>query len=686
MIDRYVSGVLDTGTIPTLKHFVANNTDFHRRTSNSVVDERTLHEIYLPAFKAGIDAGAMAVMTSYNQLNGEWCGESSTVINDLLRKQLGFKWLVMTDWWSVWDAEKVIKSGQDLEMPGEKFIKADAARLLQQGKVTQAQIDRMAMSIIRTSIAMGLYDRPVKDTYFLGHFPAHEAVALQAGREAVVLLKNAGNILPLRKDGTQKILLTGKFVEQLARGGGAADVAGYDIVTLQAALQQTYGSRLEYVKTPTDEQLKGADVVLFSTGTRDNEGWDRPFAMPEADEKAVTRAVTLNPRTVVLVNSGGGIQMTGWNAQAAAIVHAWYPGQSGNKALAEILCGEVNPSGKLPITIEKRFQDSPASRGYLPEGATLYSGWGPDNDMSQPIHNVRYDEGVFVGYRWYETKAIEPMYAFGHGLSYTSFSYKDLTAELSRACRREQAEHRVHVDEHRQGGGSGGRPALRGSHRAERRAPDEGAEGVRQGHARARQEPGGSDSADTARFRLLGREEPWLEGRGGCLPHSRGRCLQQHAPRSQGDAQLKHAAADLESVAAVRSLRQLGKGAIALTPAASFVPNGERRQPVDGQVRPSFAEAAASGCLRWRATDVHADPCWEAPERRSVTSKRHRRKWQGHRAHPGVLSRMRPTGHGAQAERCGWRKGPGLRGRWYEHTRGRSRGGHRRRAGRSPDN
>ena len=426
MIDRYVTGVLDTGTIPTLKHFVANNTDYHRRTSNSVVDERTLHEIYLPAFKAGIDAGAMAVMTSYNQLNGEWCGQSSTVINDLLRKELGFRWLVMTDWWSVWDAEKIIKSGQDLEMPGEKFIEADGARLLQQGKVTEAQIDRMAMSIMRTAIAMGLYDRPVKDTFYLGRFAAHEAVALRAGREAVVLLKNTGNILPLRKDGTQKILLTGKFVEQLARGGGAADVAGYDVVTLQAALQQTYGSQIAYVKEPTDEQLKAAEVVLFSTGTRDNEGWDRPFAMPDADEKAVTRAVGLNPRTVVLVNSGGGIQMTGWNDQAAAIVYAWYPGQSGNKALAEILCGEVNPSGKLPITIEKRFQDSPASHGYLPQGATLYSGWGPDNDMSQPIHDVHYEEGVFVGYRWYEAKKIAPMYAFGYGLSYTTFAYKEL--------------------------------------------------------------------------------------------------------------------------------------------------------------------------------------------------------------------------------------------------------------------
>ncbi len=424
MIDRYVTGVLDTGTIPTLKHFAANNSEWHRRTSNSVVDERTLHEIYLPAFKAGIDAGAMAVMTSYNQINGEWTGQSKAVITDLLRNQLGYKWLVMTDWWSVWDAEKIIKSGQDLEMPGEKQVKADADRLLMAGRVSGAEIDRMARSIVRTAIAMGLYDRPVKDAYFLSRFGEHEKVALQAGREAVVLLKNDG-ILPLRRERPGRILVTGKFVEDLARGGGAADVEGYDVVTLLAALQSTYGERLQYVKQPSDEQIKGADVVLLSTGTKDSEGWDRPFALPQQDEGFVRRVSGLNPRTVVIVNSGGGIQMTGWKDQAAAIVYAWYPGQSGNKGLAEVLCGDVNPSGKLPITIEKRFEDSPAY-GYLPPGATLYAGWGPDNDMSQPIHDVVYKEGVFVGYRWYESRKIEPLYAFGHGLSYTTFAYKDL--------------------------------------------------------------------------------------------------------------------------------------------------------------------------------------------------------------------------------------------------------------------
>jgi len=425
MIERYVTGVLDSGTIPTLKHFAANNTDFHRRTSNSIVDERTLHEIYLPAFKAGVDAGAMAVMTSYNQLNGEWCGQNQHLITDVLRGEMGFKWFVMTDWWSVWDAEKIVKSGQDLEMPGEKFLAADADRLVQSGKVALADIERMDRAIMRTCIAMGLYDRPVKDTYFLQKFPQHLEQALQTAREGIVLLKNGG-VLPLAKSAPDKILVTGLFVDTLARGGGSADVEGYDIVTLLDALRATYGDRVEFVKEPTDAQLKAAKTVIVSTGTFDSEGWDRPFALPEAEEKRVQHAVALNARTVVVVNAGGGIQMTGWNDQAAAIVYAWYPGQVGNRALAEILCGDTNPSGKLPITIERRFADSPG-HDYLPAGEKLYTGWDPDNDMSHRVYPIEYKEGVFVGYRWYEAKQIAPLYAFGHGLSYTTFEYKNAT-------------------------------------------------------------------------------------------------------------------------------------------------------------------------------------------------------------------------------------------------------------------
>ncbi len=438
IVENFVTGVQSTGTIATLKHFVCNNTDFCRRRSNSVVDERALHEIYLPAFKAGIDAGAMAVMTSYNQLNGEWTGQSEYVIDKLLRKELGFKWLVMTDWWSTYDPEKVIRSGQDLEMPGasmdgdksleklgDVYVRTNATRLLKEGKLDPADIDRMALSILTTEVAMGLTARPVKDESFLDKFWEHEEVALQEAREGIVLLRNCGNILPIRDAGGRKIVLTGDYVTRLARGGGSALVEGYNAISMLDALREEFGRSLVHAESPSDHDITDADVVLVSIGTDDSEGQDRPFDLPEETDLRILHYASLNPNIVVIVNSGGGVRMTKWNELVSGIVYAWYPGQLGNKALAEIMSGKVNPSGKLPITIEKEFADSPG-HSYLPSGRSLDADAENDLDQSIPVYDIHYDEGVFVGYRWYESRNIEPLYHFGFGLSYTRFQYSGL--------------------------------------------------------------------------------------------------------------------------------------------------------------------------------------------------------------------------------------------------------------------
>ena len=438
MVENYVTGLQSTGTAATLKHFICNNTEFRRRMSNSVVDERTLHEIYLPAFKAGIDAGAMAVMTSYNQVNGEWTGQSDYVINKLLRKDLGFKWLVMTDWWSVYDPEKVIKSGQDLEMPGDPtdeieplkeigdiYLKTNAAKLLSKGKISEDDINRMVKSILRTVIAMGFSDNPVKDENYKKYFPLHEKTAMQTAREGIVLLKNDKNIMPVYPGKGRKILLTGDYAARLAKGGGSAEVEGYNIVTMFDALKSEFNAELEYLEEPSDENIKNSDIVLVSIGTADNEGWDKPFNLPVRTDEKIIHYTELNPGIIVIVNAGGGINLSAWNDRIAALIYAWYPGQIGNKALAEIIAGKVSPSGKLPFTIEKDFKDSPGF-GYLPEGEELYEGWDYDMDMKYPVNDIKYSEGIFVGYRWYEAKNIEPLYNFGYGLSYSSFEYGDL--------------------------------------------------------------------------------------------------------------------------------------------------------------------------------------------------------------------------------------------------------------------
>ena len=423
MIAHYVTGLQSTGTPATLKHFLANNTDFHRRRSNSVVDERTVRELYARAFESGIRAGAMAVMTSYNLVNGEWTGQSEAVIHDLLRKQLGFKWLVMTDWWSVWDGEKVIRSGQDLEMPGAEAIK-NAKQLLAQGKILESDIDRMAASILTMAFAMNLYDRPAQDKSYNNRFPAHVETALQTSREGIVLLRNSG-VLPIRPLSAKRILVTGKYVTDIAAGGGAAEVKGYDPVTLLDALKKEYGDRVVYEPYPSESALREADAVLINTGTSDSEGWDRPFDLPAHENAFILRCLAANPRSVVIVHSGSGINMSPWNGQAAAVIYSWYKGQIGNVALAEILSGRTNPSGRLPISIEKRFGDSPGT-GYIPQGDTLYTGWAGQKEYAHPVYDIEYKEGVFIGYRWYERQKIEPLYPFGYGLSYTTFEMSGL--------------------------------------------------------------------------------------------------------------------------------------------------------------------------------------------------------------------------------------------------------------------
>lgn len=440
MVENYVVGMQNTGTIATLKHFVANNSDYKRRTSNSVLDDRTLHEIYMPAFEAGINAGAMAIMTSYNLVNGEYAGQSKEVIKGLLRNELGFKWLVMSDWWSVWDAEKAIKSGLDLDMPGdprdeypeythkpEFFARLSAKSLLEEGKVDEADIDTMVTNILTTQIAMGLLERPIKDTSYLENFDQHIDVALQTGRESIVLLKN-NNILPINKSADISILLTGEYADKIPYGGGAAEVIGYDQVTMLTALKEVYGVNVTYIEQPTDEQIKASSHVIYSAGTFDSEGWDKDYDFPESINKEIKHICSLNKNTIVSVGSGSGMNMSEWNDDIAALIYTWYPGQIGFQAFAEIIAGLTNPSAKLPITIEKTFADSPGY-GYVPEGADLYTGWQEDHKIIDPIHDVIYDEGVFVGYRWYENKNIEPLYAFGHGMSYTTYVYSNLQVD-----------------------------------------------------------------------------------------------------------------------------------------------------------------------------------------------------------------------------------------------------------------
>lgn len=424
MVAPYVKGLQSSGTMATLKHFLANNKETNRRKSDSVVSERALHEIYTPAFKAGIDAGAGAVMTAYNLVNGEWCGQSDFVLNQLLRGQLGFKGLVMSDWTSVYDEEKIYAHGVDLIMPGGD-LDADENELLKGGEITEEQINGKVRNILTEAFRFGLYDRPIAVTNLLARFPAHEATARQVAAESMVLLKN-DHLLPIA-DQVKTIVVAGKDADKYVAGRGSSHVKGYGHVSLVAGLQRALGKRVTYIEQPTAEQCQQADMVILNVAVIDRESDDRPFAIDAEQEALIKRCVANNPRTVVIMQVGGGMRMTGWIDRAGAVLYAWYGGQYGGAAIADILTGKVNPSGKLPITIEKEFSDSPG-KDYLSSGEALAGRAEQDKNVGKETKASRviYNEGIYVGYRWYEKKEIEPLFPFGFGLSYTTFEFSDL--------------------------------------------------------------------------------------------------------------------------------------------------------------------------------------------------------------------------------------------------------------------
>lgn len=427
MAAAYIRGLQSTGTAGCIKHFIGNETEFYRRRTNSVIDERTLHEIYMRPFKDGIEAGVAFIMTSYNKLNGEWTGESRHVIDTLIRRDLGFRGCVVSDWRSVYDNAKVVKSGQNSIMPGSRKIRDEIASLVRNGKLTEADIDSMIRPTLATCHAFGLYDREKYLPELLRKFPEHGRVSMKTAEEGVVLLKNNG-LLPISDFQKKKILITGNYLDKDFNWVWAsADVKGYDQVTWRLALEKEFGNDVEFIDKPTDAQIKDADIVIVSTGTVDREAYERPFNLPDAENKRLTRITGLNPNTVVVAFSGSGIRLTDFADKAAAIVYGWYPGQNGMEAVAGVLTGRINPSGKLPMTIEKDFNDSPA-RNTMPEGAKFYTRLV--NEAMITPYDVNYNEGVLMGYRWYDTKGVAPLFPFGHGLTYTEWSIARPTVKV----------------------------------------------------------------------------------------------------------------------------------------------------------------------------------------------------------------------------------------------------------------
>jgi beta-glucosidase len=417
MVVPMVRGIQSQGVLATVKHFACNNQEWDRNRISSEVDERTLHEIYFPAFKAAVqDGGAGCVMTAYNLLNGVHCADSDYLMNQVLKRDWNFNGFVMSDWAAVHNGLDAANGGLDLEMPFARFMNhTTLTQALNDGKLKETEIDDKVKRILRTIIAAGFLDRPQLLSGNPRNDPQNAAVALAGAREAIVLLKNYKHLLPLDRKTVKSIAVLGPNANPAVYcGGGSAFPRVFESVSIRDGIVAAAGAGTK-ILTATNlaaavAAAKAADVAVVCVGFNqrlESEGRDRTFDLPAGQSNLIHAIAAVNKRTIVIINSGGGVAWAGWADKTPGILQAWYPGQAVGQAVAEILFGDVNPSGKLPATFEKKFEDNPSAPYY----------------HLRADNKTPYTEGIFVGYRGYDEKDVEPEFCFGHGLSYTDFKY-----------------------------------------------------------------------------------------------------------------------------------------------------------------------------------------------------------------------------------------------------------------------
>jgi len=411
-----IQGIQSQGIIANVKHYAANNQETGRRTISVEVDERTLREIYLPAFEASVKEGHVAsAMGAYNRLHGVYCCESALLLNQILKGEWAFDGFVTSDFGAVHSTVESALNGLDLEMPGDKYFGAPLKAAVDQGKVSVAVIDEHLVRRFRAMMKLGVWDHPpVRKP-----IPEAEdgALARRWAEEGAVLLRNQGGLLPLKAGSLKSVALIGPgALKASTGGGGSSKVAPAYVVTPLDGFCKRLGDGVNVtVDTGADvaaaaAAARAADVAVVMVGDAQSEGSDHSLALSGNQDALVEAVAAANPRTVVVLKSGGPVLMP-WNEKAPAIVEAWYPGEEDGNAVAAVLMGDCNPSGKLPITFPKQLADLPAN---TPE---KYPGVGPA---------VHYSEGVLVGYRWFDASNITPLYPFGYGLSYTTFAYRAL--------------------------------------------------------------------------------------------------------------------------------------------------------------------------------------------------------------------------------------------------------------------
>ncbi len=482
----YTKGVQDEGTAVCIKHFAVNNQETSRGSVDVKIDERTLREIYLKPFeRAIIEGGAMSVMPAYNKVNGDYCSENEHLLNEILRGEWGFKGMTVSDWGGTHSTMGAMLHGLNVQMTGSNYLGQPVIDSIATGALTEDLVDEKVRQILRVRFAVEAVPSDVANTKMTSQ-PESQQIARRVAEKSIVLLKNEG-ILPVKQE-VRKIAVIGQnaVLKTQSGGMGAGVKALYEITPLEG-IQARAGENIEVTYAPGYKNFPGrrwgpapaepnpleaaaidepadpallaeavalareADLVLFFGGTNksiETEGSDRKtIKLPCGQEELVQALYEANPNLATVLISGGPTDLQVLEPNSPAIVQGWWNGTEGGTALAEVLFGDIAPSGKLPFTFPRALEDSPAyALGNFPgnsAGGDLFTlMFRPDvlkmtpaerqaliDALPKPVSE--YTERFYVGYRWFDTKGVQPMYAFGHGLSYVGFAYQNMKASVS---------------------------------------------------------------------------------------------------------------------------------------------------------------------------------------------------------------------------------------------------------------
>lgn len=565
-----IQGIQSRRVIATAKHFMGNNQEYNRHNISSNIDERTMREIYLPAFEASVKEGKVgAIMDSYNLVNGIHMTQNDYLNNQILKKEWGFRGILMSDWDATYDGIAAANGGLDLEMPTGRFMNPQTlVAAVKEGKVSAATIDDKVRRILRTAIEFGFFDSPQLDTSIPAYSQAGRELVRQEARESMVLLKNSGNLLPLDQSKVKTIAVLGPdSYPAVPGGGGSSQTTPFNAVSFMEGISNYLGTnanvlyatdnpplhevfqRQQFVTAPggkpglkgeyfNNQNLEGtpalvrtdrlvafdwgersysahgpidhfsarwtgyfipktsddykfytsaddgirlfiddkevitdwqrhaeavnsytrhlegghaykirleyfeavgsasvslgvasarefigretkaiaakADVAIVCVGfdpSSEGEDFDRTFGLPAGQDELIRQISSVNKNTIVVITSGGSVDMTQWIDGVSGVIEAWYPGQEGGTALAQVLFGEYSPSGKLPASFERQWEDNATFASYYPE---------------KRAKQVEYSEGLYLGYRHFDRGGVKPLFPFGYGLSYTTFAYHNL--------------------------------------------------------------------------------------------------------------------------------------------------------------------------------------------------------------------------------------------------------------------